>query len=567
MNPWHLRAALALVLAGAMGGTAAQREGGAAAPAAPPASAASEPQAPASTATAASLQFAFGEAGVVRVPATTTMLTATGIADLARLSPAEVAKLAQSLLIADRGVSRGPAAAGSFVLLAPEFVGRSGANGLAWRVPVKADVPAGTSHVRVATVSLGGSMSYAVEFTVSGKPAGTAQWTPRGATDVWTVSWSEQPAGRVFAVTIENPDEPVRNVRLAQSSLKDTSGRTIGVDRLRLVEAPAAPAVHSLDVPGNGSRTFFVRLEDAGSGALHGTFDGVLRLAADGSPAMKEVALKVQASSSCMRWAGVGLTCLGLLLTIFVSAYARSRMARLQALRAAAALRQGCARLEAELARMLPPDLPMPTTRATVAALIDSLTEASLDEANLLPSRLALAPGFEAAPDTAPALKARLETASKKLEGLLVLSRNGLPAILALLPARREVALKLAQELDAFAEHVTSAEDAKPKAEDVKARAQAARATESLGSAAPAGVSVQELDYEIRGLSLLVWGIWALIALAIGAAWIFSDADYGTVADLAASFAWGFGMTTFGAGLQNLTPASVSTQLKVKLPN
>ena len=79
-------------------------------------------------------------------------------------------------------------------------------------------------------------------------------------------------------------------------------------------------------------------------------------------------------------------------------------------------------------------------------------------------------------------------------------------------------------------------------------------------------ISVADLDFRIQSLSSVAWGLWALIALVVAAAWIVTDPDYGTPIDLVSSFLWGFGMTTFGAGIQNLTPGSVATQMSVKVP-
>lgn len=144
------------------------------------------------TATAnAKVQFVIGEANVVRVPAETTTITATNLPALDKLSAADLVKQAGSIALTDRGIARGTAVRGTFELLKPEFVGRAGANGLTWRVPLKADVPLGTSHARVLSLFFGvppDAQTFALEYTVSAKPTTTAQWTPRGATDVWTVS-------------------------------------------------------------------------------------------------------------------------------------------------------------------------------------------------------------------------------------------------------------------------------------------------------------------------------------------------------------------------------------------
>src|SRR5258708_2313398 len=157
----------------------------------------------------AKIQFVIGEANVVRVPSQTTMITATNIAGLEKLTAADLAKQAESIALTDRGVVGG-SGAGTFELGKPDFVGRSSANGLTWRVPLKADVPLSTSHTRVLTVVFGippDAQTFGLEYSVSAKPATAAQWTPRGATDVWTVSWSDPQTTRVYGVTIENPDE------------------------------------------------------------------------------------------------------------------------------------------------------------------------------------------------------------------------------------------------------------------------------------------------------------------------------------------------------------------------
>lgn len=518
------------------------------------------------------LQFIVGEGGVVRLPAATTTLTVTGVPNLDQMGAAEISALAQSLTITDRGMARG-AAMGATVAFPkpPEFIGRSGANGLTWRVTLEAGIPPGASQVRMAGLSFGVAKPepYAIEYTLSGKTVGTASWTPRGASDVWTVSWSDKPDERVFAVTIENPDEPLSNVRLVQSTLKDATGRMLGVDRMHLFGAPdAKDAATRMDVPGNGTRTLFLRLDDASVANLYGTFDGVIRFAADGSAATKDVPLKIRASSDGRRLLGLGAVAAGLLLTISITGFARPRMARLQARRAAAAVRQALAHFDAELAEA---GASLPQMAFVSKELAASIADKALDRAGLLPRGFALAPAFEMPTDGAAALTAKLDDVSKRLEGLLILLRTGLPPVKRRLDAKatKDGAEKLLEELDECARQVTDPQSARAKADDIAARAKALQATEH-GSQKPSPVrevNVDDLDFQIRGLSDLMWVVWALVALVIAGGWIAADAAFGTTLDLVASFAWGFGMTTFGAGIQNLTPGTVASQLKVKLPS
>lgn len=555
MNLWLLRALLPVALAALLGVTAstAQCKDGD---------------------STLSPSFVLGEGNTVQLPATATTLTATGIAGLDALGTTDVEKLARTLTISDRGVARGVKATGSFELSQPEFVGRSGTDGLIWSVPVQADVPAGTSQVRVASVAFGAHepSPYALVFTVSAKAAATAaQWTPHGATNVWTVSWSDQPDARVYGIAIENPGEPIIGLRLAQSTLKDEKGHLLGVDRLRLVASPDGTEQTRLDVPGSSTQTFYLRIQDGKPVGPFGTFDGAVRLTADGNSAMKDVSLKVQASSNGRRWLGVALTVAGLLLTLILTALLRPLMARLQARRAAMAVRHGIDQFLDELNRTLPPDIHMASMKEVAERYRESITDSALATANLLPPRIALGPCFDAIPDTTTTLKAKLDEVSKVLEGLLILLRVGVPPILQLMtaPDKGQTACAFATELDGLADVVTNAQDARTKVEALRQRVLDARGTERSAAAPPSirDVTVSDLDFQIGGLSLLAWSIWGVIAVVIGAAWIFNNPAFGTTLDLVSSFAWGFGITTFGGGIQNLTPASVATHMNVKIPS
>lgn len=527
------------------------------------------------------LQFVIGENNVVRVPGlsleaitVTTTLSVSGIPGLEKMTSVDVDKLARSLTVVDRGLARGAPVPGSFTFAStPELVGRSGTNGLTWRLAIKVGIPPGTSQLRVAAATLASPevQSHALEFTVSAKPASTSQWTPRGATDIWTVSWSDIASARVFGITIENPDEQISNIQLVQSTLKDSAGRSLGVERLRLVDSPDGDGKAQIDAPGSGTRKLFVRFEDGQYGP-YGTFDGVLRLAADGSPTMKDVSLKVQASSDGRRLLGVVCTVAGLLLTVFVTVIARPRMARLQARRAAAAVRQGFRQLAAELEAAIPENVvEMNRMGDVMKGLYKSITDDTLDDLNLLPPRFLRLPGSDAPPDIEATLKAKLDGVSQILEGLLVLVRVGAPPIAKLLTAlaTRDAGVKLALELDAFAEEVTGPQNARTKAEELRTRAAERRGAENAAisrGATEREVTVKELDLEIKGLSYTAWFVWALVSLVIGGAWVFTKVDYGTTMDLVSSFAWGFGLTTFGAGIQTLTPNSIATQMNVKVP-
>jgi hypothetical protein len=56
------------------------------------------------------------------------------------------------------------------------------------------------------------------------------------------------------------------------------------------------------------------------------------------------------------------------------------------------------------------------------------------------------------------------------------------------------------------------------------------------------------------------------VSLAIGVTYVYSDVDFGTPVDLLGMFLWGLGLTAFGAGIQQLTPRQVATQIGVAVP-
>lgn len=522
------------------------------------------PPAPAvaNTAQVSTFHLAIGEDNVVRLPVTTTTVKASNIAGLDKLGAEAVAAYAASFSIADSGLARGTEVDATVKFLRPQFIGLAGENGLTWRVPIEAAAPAGTSHSRIAAITFGAPRpaTYAVEYQVTTKPAASAQWAVRGSADVWTVSWSDPPSARVYGLLIENQDERLSNVRLVLSTLKDGSGHALGLDRMALVRAATdGSPVQRLDVAPNTVAPVYLRIDETSGDDTFGTFDGVLRFTADGSSALKDLPLKIQATSWCRKVAGVALALVGLLVAAFVSSLLRPQLARLQIRRAAAGLRRSLSDFVDEVGRTIPANLSTAVMNQTATTLSRSISDRTLEDDILLPPAFLL-PGAE--PTVDPKLKERLDAVSKKTEALFVLLRAGAPRLVALLARDRDAAVRLLDELDRAAAAVKSAQEAQDKVAVIHGQIPAGK---EAAVRAGRGVSVEELDFQIHALSFASWSVWLLIALAAAVAWIASDADYGTTMDLVSSFLWGFGVTTFGAGVQNLTPAAVATHLNVKL--
>ena len=511
-------------------------------------------------------QVTVGEGNVVRLPASTTTVTATNVPGVETMAAEDITKYGASFTITDNGLARGPELGAAVQFGVPAFVGRSVTNGLTWRVPIEARVPLGTSHPRLATIGLGvpKSTTYAIEYTVTTKPAAAAQWAVRGSADTWTVSWSDPKDARIYGLVIENQDERLVNVRLAMSTLKDTSGHAFGRDRMRLVEAATGePAAEAFEVAPNTVKSLFIRLDDPKPGTRFGTFDGVLRFTADGSSALKDLPLKIQASSFGRKVLGVLLTLAGLLLTVLVSALLRPQLARLQVRRATAGMRAALGTFVEEVSRTIPADVPSSTMTQTAKDLSQAISDETLNREGLLPPPFSL-PGAEPTTEAPAKLKERLETVSKQMAGLYVLLRRGAPRLVSLLASDSVTAKRLLQELDDAAATVTGSEDAQAKVDAIHAKIPGAReaAAKSLAEAA----DVHAIDLRIQALSVAAWALWVVVALVIGAGWIASNVSYGTTLDLVGSFLWGFGITAFGAGIQNLTTASVTTQMNIKIP-
>ena len=467
-------------------------------------------------------------------------------------------KYADTLVLIDKGPLRATAAHGVVEFGKNEFLGRNGANGLTWRIPLQTrDLPLGTAQVRQAQARLGTPpVAVAFEYTVTTKPATAAQWELKGASPVWTLSWHDEPEQRRYQIVVAAQDEPLRNVRLVQSTLHDASGRIIGLERMKLLDGTAQPGtqVKGVDLPPNTLRTILVEIDSPGE---YGTFDGQLRFAADGSATLKDVDLKLQASSPRIRLLGIGLTMLGLAVTA-LTAFLRTKAARVSATRPALVIAESADKLRDELRQVCPACNVIATAIGTLRA---SVTEAGLDDLRLLPPRVVFATPQSAADMTA-ALKTHLEKASNRLTGLGVLVREGIRVLVANDPPNRDA---LIREVEAAAESVQGAADARTTVAAILLKQ--AEGVEALQEGVFGPVTtVAQADHAISMIAGISWVLSSVISLAIATVWILSDVDYGVSVDLIGSFLWGFGMTTFGAGIQNLTAAGVSTQVNLKLP-
>jgi hypothetical protein len=379
----------------------------------------------------------------------------------------------------------------------------------------------------------------------------------------WIVSWSAPDDARLYTLMIANKSEPLMGLRPVQLALRRTDGdSSIDLVRLRMLAAPDGPPIQAIDLKPSETKTIFLRLDPGSSRGPFGTFTGSVQFAADRTP-LKVVALTAKASSRGVKVAGAFLVLIGLCLSVLLTNFLQPRLLRLQALRPAALLREALTRFADEARVAAADDVAGIEGQArTQAARLDPR---ALDADGLLPPRLSF--GNAAGADAAARLKQRLEEISDRLAGLIVLRDAAV-----LLRSRAGTGPRPAPVTAAFALLNQSA----PEVTNLEsARAIVARALEQLRTAGLAenvrelpatAVSVDQIDFSLQQAASLMWAVWALVSFSVGITYVFSDADFGTASDLLGVFFWGFGLTTVCAGLQQLTPSTIATQVGLKLP-
>jgi hypothetical protein len=549
-------------------------------PPSPPAT--SPPIAPAS-----GVRLTFGDQGnVVRLTGTggEFTLTVAGLGSaIDGLSGKALTDFAATIRIVYEGRPEGRPAA-TVTPGTPRFFGRLAGGGLSWLVPLTTDgAPAGWTEPRALSFTLGASgqeQFYGLSYVLTTLPAATAQFDVLTPGHDWMVSLSDAAAERTYPITITNKAEPVLGLRLVQSSLKRTDDTAaLAFDRLRLLADPAAKTGGRIDLRPNETKTVFLRLDPSDAVGPFGTFSGQIQLASDTS-APKPVALTAKVSSAPVRLFGVVLVLLGLGLSLFVSNRLKPIMLRLQALRPVAILRELLDHFADDASARGGDDVRGIVDEARRQA--DRLQEGALDAEGLLPTLLTLAGGGVR---EASQLQRRLDEIGARFAGLTVLR----DAILQLASkhqktGRLPVVTEAIDNLNAFASSAATEAAAQTQVTSVQATLKAAAdaAKEAVRSGLEAAglesllglestlgsktLSVSQLDFALRATTDLTSLIWAAISLAIGATYIYADVDFGTAVDLLGMLLWGLGVTTFGAGMQQLTPSSVASHVGLTVP-
>jgi hypothetical protein len=415
-----------------------------------------------------------------------------------------------------------------------------------------------------------------VEYTITNVAPGSFTWSVTAPASPWII-WQGFPGYRVSTdMLVATGDWPATNVRLAQSTLRDSTGLS-SIELHDLTLCDDIGRCGPVSIGPRTARTLHLRLSSPTRDALtwfHGKYSGTLAVAVDERPDIETLTVTVHASS-WLAWA-IGLFLLGLGVTLWwwVNVWARARLLRLEALKPVAALRAEVASLRARLARVPDRRLAPPALEAALDEIDRSLATSALDARNLLPPQPP-----KLGVDTSAALKEFLVHEAGYVTGMAIVIRDGLERLWrdwidgsgtadAGVRAALEAALR---RLNADGAHVTDETDAKALVIEVlrtyhteKAKAVAA----DVGrQAPPQPVTVQELTWEIGRLYKLSWLLWGALTVLTGAwTFILANAGFGTVFDLLFCLFWGFGLPTTLEKLQQATPATIASSAGITLP-
>jgi hypothetical protein len=493
------------------------------------------------------------------------VLSMSGLgATVDKLSGAQVADLAATLQF-DQAVRVGERAAPAVRITRDQFLGRPGAGSLAWLVTVGSDgLPPGSTERRVASLWFGADAArerYAVEFTLTNLPPTTAQYDVTVPGHDWFVSRSDTDVNRTYPLLIVNKSEPIVGLRLAQASLKRGDDGSIGFSEIALVpDANGRPA--PVDLSPNETKTVFLRLDKSERLLPYGSFSGQVQLISNGTTP-KAIPVTARVTSAGVRLAGAILVLLGLVTSLFITNRLQPRLARLQALRPATLLRDRLLAFADDSTKRAGADVAGIVAEANTQAA--RLETRALDADGLIPPEISAAGGVTGG--AAAQVQTLLTEISERLAGLLVL-RDAAAQLSRMHPepGRDQHVQAAIDALNAAASSTTSAANAQTAVTSILDVLRNAAGPQREFAVVPSQITTQRLDFLLHQTANVAAFIWAAVSLAIGVTYVYSDADFGTAVDLLGMFLWGLGLTTFGAGIQQLTPRQVATQIGVVVP-
>lgn len=220
----------------------------------------------------------------------------------------------------------------------------------------------------------------------------------------------------------------------------------------------------------------------------------------------------------------------------------------------------------------------MTETRTRLGEIYDELDPGKApDLAALIPAEF---PGISIlTTDTSANLKQYIDPRSEQVAALSILVRQGGNAVL----SKQEEAIhsekgglirEALKNLDDAAVEVNKPDEARSKLREIingietgLAKTMEQDAVQGLDSRlafVPSFPTTKELRLESRRLSIAVWLIWGAVTVVTGvAALVLTSQGFGSAFDYIKCFLWGLSIQAAGQQLQQLTPSSVTTSLKL----
>jgi hypothetical protein len=419
-----------------------------------------------------------------------------------------------------------------------------------------------------------GNISVPIDYTVTNRPEGTFTWSVKPALKELVLKDS-----REISLIASTGDTAATNVHLAMSSLQDDATKdALGREYLQLciVNGPdCSPAPFSLTARASSHP---MKLKVDKTFCRPGVFKGMIWIAVDQKQDPDSFELTVYSTRS--RWQFFGALCivLGVVLWWFIAVFARQRAARAEALLPLAELSESIDDLLSSLDQTEHAgNYHMRCTRERLDRIKRELDPKTPALSPLIPESLPSVSGLTT--DTTAGLKQYIDTRAAQVAALSVLVRQGGSAVLskqeeATNAGQRDLIRNALKALDKAAEEVNTVDEARSKLRDIinNIETELAGKTEQdiyqgiSGSLAfvPSLPTTKELRLETKTLSLGVWMVWGAATVAVGVgALILTNYGFGTALDYLKCFLWGLSIQAVGQQLQQLTPGSVVTSLKI----
>jgi hypothetical protein len=435
-----------------------------------------------------------------------------------------------------------------------------------------ANVPPAISQPRLAHVTVGSQLEALVSYTLTNLSS-SFRWTAQPPPTTWSLA-----AGRAIPFGITVGPMTATDVHLVSCGLVEKSGRHLDCDHLRLCKATPDRAPtdcgQPLQLAAQTAHPLLLRVPDdfQDPGSYTGTVTVAANEIVDGALPLA-IPMTVNSTTLARQALGVLVIFLGLGAAFWVTAYRRNKMARDQALIAAALLGQKLVALKAAIEKPPIPEAAWQPTETCkrIGDLQAALEPTSLALNNYVPGTF---PNPAVTVDGA-GYQHLLQSTSDSIAILTSIVQEGFQVVwehwvsasyedrlriqvvltnIDGLAAKRELPLAQVQaQIYAFLGQLPGA----------------ARSQVALLAAAPLAQrqlpSLTAVNLDLNRLNLYGWAAWLVLTLIAGsAALILLNPAFGTLSDYVQCFLWSFGIAAAGQ-LTTLSFGSVSSALGIPL--